>query len=190
MIQKDCASVSDPAFTLREPPASGFLNLRIDLGDAAFEGAGARVADVLGAALPLTPNVFARGEAVAVYWLGPGEWLLATPRGSESALEERLRHALDGCRGALVDVSGAYALFELGGEKAEEVLRKSSPYDFHHTVFAPPRCAQTVFAKTYALIAAKPDRCFELIVRASYADYVRAWIAAAASEYGRGRIPT
>lgn len=173
--------MSEAAFALREG-ASGFLNLRIDSDDAA-KPAGARVANALGAALPFTPNVFARGEAATAYWLGPGEWLLATPDGNESALEERLRQALAGCRSAVVDVSGAYALFELGGQNAEEVLRKSSPYDFHPAVFAPPRCAQTVFAKTHALVAARPDRCFELIVRASYADYVRAWLAAAAAEY-------
>lgn len=174
--------MSDAAFTLCAR-ASGFLNLRLDSSDDAAESAGGRAANALGAALPFTPNVFARGEAATAYWLGPGEWLLATPDGSESALEERLRQALAGCRSAVVDVSGAYALFELGGQNAEEVLRKSSPYDFHPAVFAPPRCAQTVFAKTHALIAARPDRCFELIVRASYADYVRAWLAAAAAEY-------
>ena len=174
--------MSDAAFELREC-ASGFLNLRVDSSDDAAELAGARVADMLGAALPFKPNVCARGEAATAYWRGPGEWLLATPDGSESALEARLRQALASCRSAVVDVSGAYALFELGGQKAEEVLRKSSPCDFHPAVFAPPRCAQTVFAKTHALIAARPDRCFELIVRASYAAYVRAWLAAAAAEY-------
>lgn len=173
--------MSEHVFALREGEAKGFLNLRLDLRDPESKNAAARIADALGCPLPTLPNHCERGEAATAYWLGPDECLLAVRRGNESALEQQLRDAFAGCRGAVVDVTGAYALFELHGEKAQEILRKSSPYDFRD--FAPPRCVQTVFAKTNALIAALPDNAYELLARASYADYVRKWIAAASAEY-------
>ena len=172
--------MSERVFTLRECAAKGFLNLRLDTRDPASTNPAARIADALGYPLPTLPNHCERGKTATTYWLGPDERLLAVPIGAELATEQQLRDALAGCRGAVVDVSGAYALFELHGEKAEEVLRKSSPYDFR--TFAAPRCVQTVFAKTNALIAALPDNGYELIARASYAHYVRRWIAAAAAE--------
>ena len=173
--------MSERVFTFREGEAKGFLNLRLDIRDPASTDAAAGVADALRCPLPTLPNQCERGRAATAYWRGPDEWLLATPRGEESATEQQLRDVLAGCRGAVVDVTGAYAPFELHGEKVDEVLRKSSPYDFRD--FAPPRCVQTVFAKTNALIAALLDNGYELIIRASYADYVRKWIAAAAAEY-------
>ena len=173
--------MSERVFTLREGDAKGFLNLRLDIRDPESMNPAASIADALGCPLPTLPNHCERGKTATAYWLGPDEWLLAMASGAEQATEQQLRQALADCRSAVVDVTGAYALFELHGKKAEEVLRKSSPYDFRD--FAPPRCVQTVFAKTNALIAAFPDNAYELITRASYADYVRKWIAAAAAEY-------
>ena len=163
---------------LREGEALGLLNLRGDVQDAAFFKG---VADVLGVALPLAHQC-ARSEAAAAYWLGPDEWLVAVASGGETGLEKRLRKALAG-RFAVTDTSGGYARFELGGARAEEVLRKSSSCDFHPSVFQPNRCVQTVFGKTHALICLRPDRRWEMFVRASYAEYARRWLAAAMDEY-------
>lgn len=163
---------------LREGEALGLLNLRGDVQDAAFFKG---VADVLGVALPLAHQC-ARGEAAAVYWLGPDEWLVAVASGAETGIEKRLREALVG-RFAVTDTSGGYARFELGGARAEEVLRKSSSCDFHPSVFQPNRCVQTVFGKTNALICLRPDHRWEIFVRASYAHYARRWLAAAMDEY-------
>ena len=164
---------------LREGEALGLLNLRGDAQDAAFFKG---VADVLGVALPVAPLQCVRGEAAVAYWLGPDEWLVAVASGAETGLEERLREVLVG-RFAVTDTSGGYARFELGGTRAEEVLRKSSSYDFHPSVFQPNRCVQTVFGKTHALICLRPDRRWEIFVRASYAEYARRWLAAAMREY-------
>ena len=164
---------------LREGEALGLLNLRGDVQDAAFFKG---VADVLGVALPVAPLQCVRGEAVAVYWLGPDEWLVAVASGAETGIEKRLREALVG-RFAVTDTSGGYARFELGSTRAEEVLRKSSSCDFHPSVFQPNRCVQTVFGKTHALICLRPDGRWEIFVRASYAHYARRWLAAAMDEY-------
>lgn len=153
-----------------ESNAKGFLNLRGAVPDLR-----AGVASILGVDVPATPCTFVRAEAVAIYWLGPDEWLAMVPNGRETELAARLRDAVAGhC--AIADVSGGHVLFSLAAD-ARAVLAQSSPCDFHPRAFPPGRCRQTIFAKTHALIAANADDCFDLIVRRSYADYVRAWLA-------------
>ena len=164
---------------LREGAAMGLLNLRGDVENAAFLRA---AADVFGVELPLAPHRCSRTDAVAAYWLGPDEWLIAVAPGVEATLEEQLRGTFAGPL-AVTNTSSAYARFELWGAKAEEVLRKSSSHDFHPSAFPPNRCVQTIFGKTHALISLRPDHHWELFIRASYADYVRRWLTAAMSEY-------
>ena len=152
-----------------EEAAQGFLNLR---GDAVEVRKG--VAEALGVDLPVTPCTFVRTGDVAVYWLGPDEWLAAVPNGEQAQLATRLRGSLDG-HFSIADVSGGQTLLELGAG-AGEILKQSSPCDFHPRAFPPGRCRQTMFAKTHALVAANSNGTFHLIVRTSYADYVRDWI--------------
>ena len=152
-----------------EGEAKGFLNVRGVAADIRVS-----VADVLGVELPVRPCTFVRVGRVAVYWLGPDEWLAMVPNDAQAPLAARLRDAL-AVSSSVVDVSGAYAVFNLGAD-AEAVLKEASPCDFHPHVFPPGRCVQTVFAKAHALIAANADETFDVIVRTSYADYVRRWI--------------
>lgn len=173
---------------LRPIMGKSVLNLRGDPADRGFRWG---VAAGLGLNPPTAPCTFHSGRGRALYWLGPDEWLALAPSAAADP-EAALREAIDE-RFSVVDVSGGYALFNLAGPQAGEVLRKSSPYDFHPSAFAPGRCVQTVFAKAAALVAANADGGFDLMVRSSYAAYLRRWIADAAAEYGfdggGGRIP-
>ena len=164
---------------LRPIVGASVLNLRGDSADPGFRWG---VVAALGLNPPTAPCTFNYARGRALYWLGPDEWLALLPSVTADP-EAALRKAVDE-RYSVVDVSGAYALFNLAGPDAGKVLRKSSPYDCHSRVFAPGRCAQTVFAKATALVAANADGTFDLMVRSSYADYVRRWIADAAREYG------
>ena len=119
----------------------------------------------------------------SAYWLGPDEWLLVVEGDDGLDVERRLRVALDG-RFSVVDVSGAQVQLELSGTGVGKVLQKSSPYDFHPRNFPPGRCAQTVFAKATALVAAREGGAFDIVFRRSYADYLMRWLADAAAEYG------
>ena len=159
---------------LRASQRCGFLNLR---GDPANHEFLAGVASSLGVDLPLTPGSYQRGHSRTAYWLAPDEWLLALADGEQTAMESRLREHLRG-HFSVADVSGGHVRFALVGAGARTVLQKACPYDFHPRSFAPGRCVQTVFAKATALIAADSDAAFELIIRSSYANYIRQWIAA------------
>lgn len=165
-------SGEDVAFRVGEP--RGFLNLRGDLADDAFRDGVVAIFEV---SLPQTPSTYQRDGERLAYWLGPDEWLLAMPDGEQAKVESDLRARLTG-HYSVVDVSGSHVRFLLDGRGARTVLQQASSYDFHPTVFAPGRCVQTVFAKATALVAATAADEFELIVRASYADYVRRWMKA------------
>ena len=165
---------------LRECPPRGCLNLRGDATDERFRDA-ARGA--IGVALPVEPCGWRGADETRAYWLGPDEWLVVVAEGAVSECEGRLRQSFQG-RFSVADVTGGHVLVSLSGPNAGRVLQKSSPYDFHPRVFLPGRCAQTVFAKATALVAADADGTFDLVIRRSYRDYVLRWIEDAGDEYG------
>ena len=178
----DAAAGSNPGVTARRRLA-GVAILRGDLGDGAF----ANAIEAAGLRLPATPCTFVAADAPSerrIYWLGPDEWLLA----DFGANAEWMPPALAG--GVVVDVTGGYVAWRLTGPRARELLRQASSYDTHPRTFPPGRCAQTVFAKITALIAAEGNSetdesaTFDLVVRRSYDDYVQKYLAAAAAEYG------
>ena len=168
---------------LREVGSHGCLNLRGDAADPSFaQGVEAAV----GTSLPVEPCTWSRRHDATAYWLGPDEWLLLVPSGTEGDVEQRLRETLVGSF-SIADTSGGHCVLNLSGPRLHEVMQKSSPYDFHPRNFPPGRCVQTTFAQATALVAANPDGSFDLVIRRSYADYLHRWIADAAEEYGLTR---
>lgn len=164
----------------RECLDRAFANVRGDARDPRLRYA---VAQVAGVDLPHEPGTWNHADRSRAYWLGPDEWLLVVEDDDGLDVERRLRDALDG-RFSVADVTGAQVQLELSGSDAGKVLQKSSPYDFHPRKFPSGRCAQTVFAKATALIAAREDGAFDIVFRRSYADYLMQWLADAAAEYG------
>jgi len=170
----------EPGIVIREAPLMAHLNLRGDPDDNEFlRGVDA----VLGIALPTQPSTCAHNGEAGIYWLGPDEWLLIVEGGRAAALEEQLRQQLGG-HISIVDVSGGQTLLNISGNGAAMVLMKSSPYDFHTANFGPGCCVQTTFAKATALVVAREDGCFDLVIRRSFADYLARWILDAGAEAG------
>ena len=173
--------MSEPqAVVCRECPDLAFVNVRGDVGDSRL---GHALAQVAGVDLPREPGTWNHADRSRAYWLAPDEWLLVVEDDDGLDVEGRLRDALAGGF-SVADVTGAQIQLELSGPDVGKVLQKSSPYDFHLRNFPPGRCAQTVFAKSTALVAAKEGGAFDIVFRRSYADYLMRWLADAASEYG------
>jgi len=168
---------------LSEVPFLSMVNLRVDPDGPAA----ARVASVLGAGLPTSPNTVTTAGAYAVLWLGPDEWLVVGPDTGvpgASALVSALREALDGERGSAVDVSANRTTVEVNGPRARDVLENGCPLDLHPRVFYPGRCAQTVLARTQVVLwQTGPQPSYRLLVRGSFADYLATWLADAAGEH-------
>ena len=174
-----------PGLRLEAQPFRGYLNLRGDPGAAPFLQA-VRVAS--GLSLPLAPNTFTQRspeagaeetaqDELAVFWLGPDEWLLAVAPGGEQALAARLGEALQGLRHALTDLTGGQISLRLAGPGARDVLAAGCSLDLHPRAFKTGQCAQTLLAKTDALLAmTDAEPVFELILRRSFAEYAVSWL--------------
>ncbi len=160
----------------------GHVNLRGDAGDDVFLSA---VEGALDSSLPLTPNTVARDANLSVLWLGPDEWLIVTQPHGESTVVASLEAALSDTHSSITDVTGGQTIIRLSGPSARDLLAKGCPLDLHPRVFGPGQCAQTLVAKAMVTILHVDDApTFDLVVRRSFADYLRVWFQDAAQEFG------
>jgi sarcosine oxidase, subunit gamma len=167
--------------SLRELPVAGQIDLRGDPADARFLDG---VKGTIGFGLPVEPNrVTARGDAAAL-WLSPDQWLVFVPFGDRDRLLTQLRSQLAGQHVSIVDVSANRIALELTGPKAREVLAKGCGLDLHPHAFGPDRCAQSLLARSQALIWQIDNApTFRLLVRPSFAGYVADFLVDAMREY-------
>ncbi|MCE8016968.1 sarcosine oxidase subunit gamma family protein [Halomonas sp. MCCC 1A17488] len=168
---------------LRERAMAGHLILRggaIVLDEA--------VRGVLGFGLPARPNTLSLSDdgERSIQWLSPDEWLVIVPGGEEFTLERQLREALGNAHYAIVNVSGGQTLLELEGDKARELLMKSTPYDVHPDAFPVGKGVTTVFAKANLILRRPTETRWELVLRRSFADYCYRWLLDAGAEYAIG----
>jgi sarcosine oxidase subunit gamma len=114
---------------------------------------------------PVEPNTTAVVNGWTVLWLGPDEWLVlgATERDFADAA-------------AAVDVSAGRVAFELAGDDAHLVLARGCSLDLDPEVFTPGRCAQTLLARAQVILDRPDETTFRILVRPSYASYLRAWL--------------
>jgi sarcosine oxidase subunit gamma len=157
----------------------GQVDLRIDPSDAdALE----RLARDLGFDLPREPKTVVGDPAGRhALWLGPDEWLVVGPPGSEGEIESALREAVGGSFGAVVDVSANRLMIELAGPSARETLESGCTIDLHPSSFGPGHCAQTLLARANVLLHQISDEPrYRLYVRPSFAGYVHGWLSDAA----------
>ena len=110
---------------------------------------------------PVPPNTFADDTV----WLGPDEWLVLG--GRETDFPDAA---------AAVDVSANRVCLELSGPGAADVLARGCALDLHPSVFPPGRCAQTLVARAQVILLRTGDDVFRLLVRPSFAPYLRAWL--------------
>lgn len=170
------------AVTLQERPFRAMITLRGDANDAGFLSAAAAA---LGVEPPLRPNTTVREGSVTVLWLGPDEWLATAPAGEEHVLVPALRASLGDRHVAVVNLSESRTVIAVSGPKARDLLAKGCTLDLHSRAFAIGACAQTGLARAGVLlhlVDAAPT--FEITLLRSFADYLWAWLADAAREYG------
>lgn len=165
----------------------GQVNLRGDPADPAFVEV---IERTLQQALPVVANTVSCGDH-RVFWLGPDEWLLSSPRSDLAALLARLDNALEGLHAAVNDLGGGQVLLRLQGTGYRELLAAGCTLDLHPAIFTPGRCAQTGLAKAAVLLAPLPlpeaagsEDGMDLFVRLSLADYLLEWLAAVAGDRG------
>lgn len=170
---------------IAEVPFLTQLDLRI-----APEGAAATaVGKALGGELPVAPCTTTRGTSsrmddVEVLWLGPDEWLVLAAPWRQRELEDLLRTAIGGEHGAVVDVSAQRTALSLSGPAAREVLARGCAIDLDPRIAPAGTCVQTLLARTGLTIVVRDERASEflLLVRASFAQYLAAWLVDACTD--------
>jgi sarcosine oxidase subunit gamma len=111
---------------------------------------------------PVEPNTTAEVDGRTVLWLGPDEWLVLGGREHDYP-----------AAAAAVDVSANRVVYELYGPGAADVLATGCSVDL---AFAPGRCAQTMLARAQVLLFMPELDRWWILVRPSYAPYLRAWL--------------
>lgn len=180
-IDSAAAGAGNDAARIEEIPFRGYFNLRGNPAPGAFAEV---VRNVVGLGLPIQPGTAADAEGIAALWLGPDEWLLVTPDEEASELIEVLRGALAGEFAALNDISSALTTIRVSGSHARDLVAKGCTLDLHPRVFAAGACAQSLVARSDALIHAVAGSVLDIIVRRSFADYLWRWLDDAAIEFG------
>ncbi len=151
------------------------------------------VAAQLGAADPA-----AAAPGVTVRLVDPGALFLVTDPASDLAPNERrgespyrLWHAPDRVlmiggempsAGFVSDVTDGFAVFDIVGPRAVDILAMGCSLDARGPALAPGRCAQTIFAGVKVLLYAVASRdSYRLHAERSLAAYLLEWFTQAAS---------
>ena len=136
-----------------------------------------RMASAVGFRLPSAPNTASGDLERHALWLGPDEWLIVGPPGSEHSIESGCRDALGPATGAVVNVSANRTVVELRGPGARELLEAGCTMDLHPRAFHATCCAQTLVARSGVIIHQMSDEpMYRLFVRPSFAHYLATWL--------------
>ena len=170
---------TDAGITLQELALLDHLVIR---GNAADTSLIAGLQSVAGLALPGNLQSAENGDTV-IRWISPDEWLITTAPGTGFEMEQKLRDAIDS-HIAIVNVSGGQTLLNISGKDAEEMLRKTTPYDIHISNMPVGKVVTSLFGKAQAVIRRTGEQEFEVIIRRSFADYCWLWLQDACGEFG------
>ncbi len=172
---------------LRDSGFFGQIDLRGDLSDAGIMGAARQV---LGLDLPTTPNSVSVNGDRAALWLSPDEWLIVAPFATRAQTIDELKRALAGWHVSITDVSANRTILELSGSKSREVLAKGCGLDLHPRAFKTGQCAQTVVARSQAMIWQVDETpTYRVMVRPSFAAYLTDFFIDAMKEYALPGTP-
>lgn len=164
------------SYTLTES-AYGHLVIRASLENKSVNTS---VKAITGLNLPTNPLSSVSNEAYLILWISPDEYLLLVPEKTEFNVELKLRKKIKG-HFSIVNVTGGQTVLELSGERAETIIKKSSPYDIRQNNFPIGKVVTTVFAKSQLILRRTDNDCFQLIIRRSFSDYIWQWIVDAGS---------
>ncbi|MEV6302867.1 sarcosine oxidase subunit gamma family protein [Actinoplanes sp. NPDC051861] len=168
--------------TIAEVPFLTQITLRLDPAGPAAEAAGKQ----LGVTLPVEGGSSARAGDVTVLRLGPDEWLVLGPPGAEPRLTAALESAAGTEHVSVVDVSAQRTTVALAGPRVRELLAFGCAIDLHPRAFGVGACAQTVLAHAPVVLLRRDPSSFWVLVRASFAGHLAAWLADAALELTAG----
>ncbi|MFF7983682.1 sarcosine oxidase subunit gamma [Streptomyces sp. NPDC007901] len=165
---------------VRELPFLTHLTLRLEPGGTAARA----VESCLGVTLPGPLRAEQSGD-VEVLWMGPDEWLLIAPEGRQDDLLARLRSAIGDAFATVTDVSAQRTTLALSGDLVRTVLAQGCALDLDPRITPSGSCPTTLLAQAPVTLLVRGETpCdLRLLVRASFAPYLAAWLTDACTEY-------
>jgi sarcosine oxidase subunit gamma len=124
------------------------------------------------------------GARCTALWLGPDEQLLLAPEAKAAALVEALQASLASVAHSWVDISDRQISFHVVGPTARALLNTGCPLDLSDAAFPIGMCTRTLFEKSEIVLWRTAEHTFHVEVWRSFAPYVTAVLAQAASELG------
>ena len=161
--------------------------LEIKAGDPltrfVFRGEKARTSAgrAFGVTFPIDPCRAKTKDDRSALWLGPDEWLLLAPEGSQDEITAgfaRMRNAH-----SVVDVSHRNTSVLVEGALAEDVLSAGCPLDLIEAEFPTGMCTRTVIGRVEVVLWRTAVDTFHVEVWRSFADYLFKFLDEAAREY-------
>lgn len=168
---------------VEELPFRTQLSLRLDPGAPAAAG----VERVLGCPLP-APCAVTRSPRAEAAWLGPDEFLVLAPPGTQARLRQQIEEAIGAEFGTVTDVSAQRTTVRLSGPLTRDVLARGCAVDLDPRVSPPGTCVQTLLAQTGVILLVDAPARVRLLVRSSFAPYLADWLSDACAEY-REQVP-
>ena len=176
---------SGPGIEVFERPFTVQIDIRVDPTPEAID----QVGEALGVPLPAQPNRVSTSGALQAIWLSPDEWLIVAPPGDSLGIARAGRAAVESFAGAVVDVSAHRTLLELRGPASRDLLARGCSLDLHPRAFPPDACAQTTLARVDVILFQRSPTAFGVFVRASFANYLVAWLRDAIAGMAAGSQP-
>jgi heterotetrameric sarcosine oxidase gamma subunit len=152
------------------------LLLRGNAGDPAFLDI---VSKVLGEDLPLRSDSRSDTDPPLI-WVSPTAWLIV---GRNASVERDLRDALSGRYADLLDLTHAYGVIRIAGDKGADLLATTCGADFHPSAFPPGRSARTLIAGVQTIVTRPAGDTLDLYLDSSLLSYLLEWLHAASLEF-------
>jgi sarcosine oxidase subunit gamma len=130
--------------------------------------------------LPLVVGQTFKNKKFTILTLGPDWWLIV---GANLNHERLLRSKLNDEFASIVDVSAQRTFIEVSGKFAKEVLEHGWELNLDQDVFKPGMCAQSVIARSPAILYHGPMNTYHLYVRSSFAQHLWNFLTDASTEY-------
>lgn len=140
------------------------------------------LSQALGLELPTRVGARARAGATEALCLGPDEWLLTAPEGTDLAAPARAVYAA--APHSLVDISDREVTLRLSGPAVLDLLATCCPRNV--AAMAPATAARTLFDSATVILWRDGPTDFRMDVWRSFLPHVRALLAQAQQELGAG----
>mgnify|MGYP003669683218 FL=1 len=170
---------SEAGVTLTEIPFQTRLVLRGLPSDKKFTAAAKKA---LGVEPPSEPGTVASSKTARILWTGPNEWIVYS---DDTGLATTLTKAVSALHAAVTDVTEHYTMIRLSGRHARDVMIKGCAIDLHPREFGPGRCVQSHIGRITVLFDQTDETpTYDILVRASFAEYLWMYLEDAGLEFG------